>query len=149
MRNASENSRTPRHRHETAPNPEARETAEFWRLERKRQYELLAPPNVPHRRKEARRWLDELKVRCSNGCVWERRPDHRYISIKDGEILWSATLDALSRTDPELHRAVERVIFENVTRDLGISMDQWRQRSHRRSKHISKVRARMQRACLI
>jgi hypothetical protein len=56
--------------------------------------------------------------------MWERRPEHRYISIKEGEILWNATLDALPRTDPELHRAVERVISENVTRDLGISMEQ-------------------------
>jgi lipopolysaccharide biosynthesis protein len=106
---------------------------------------LLAPPNVPHRKKEARRWLDELKVRCSNGSVWERRPDHRYISIEASEVLWMASLDELSRTDPELHRAVERVIFENVTRDLGITVDEWRKRSHRRSQRISKLRAEMRR----
>jgi hypothetical protein len=40
MRNASESSKTSRDRRQTAPDPEARETAEFWRLEQKRQYEF-------------------------------------------------------------------------------------------------------------
>ena len=75
--------------------------------------------------------------------------DRRFTRLERLEILWNVTIDALSRTDPELHRAVERVTFENVTRDLEISMDQWRKRSHRRSQHLSKVRARMQRAGLI
>lgn len=149
MRNASKTSKQSPDRPRTAPDSNPVETAEFWRLERKRQYKLLAPPNVPHRRKEARRWLDELTVRCTNGSLSERRPDQRYLTMKESQALRIASLEKLSKTDPELHRAVSRMSFETATRDLGITMDLWRKRAYRRALHISKVRAEMQRAGLI
>jgi hypothetical protein len=60
-----------------------------------------------------------------------------------------ALYDALRRDDPELLRAVERLLFEDSTRRFGITLEEWKVRSHRRSKRISKVRAEMRRAGLI
>jgi len=133
----------------TAPDADAPEAAEFWRLERKRRYKLLAPPDVRHRRKEARRWLDELTVRCTNGRMHERRPNHRHISFTESAAMWRTSYEELRLADPELHRAVVRLTFEDVTRRLGITMDQWRRRAHRDVLHISKVRAEMQRNGLV
>jgi hypothetical protein len=111
---------------------------------------LLAPPNVPHRRREARRWLDELTVRITNGRVCERRPGQRlFATVAEREAVADALRDALRRKDPELYCAVERLQFEDGTRDIRITLKEWKVRSARRSKHISKVRAEMQRAGLI
>jgi len=101
---------------------------------------------VRHRRKEARRWLDELTVRVTNGRVCERRPGHRHISFAESQALWLAQRDELRKTDSELYRVVGRLEFEEDVRDIGITLEEWKVRSHRRSKRISKVRAEMQRA---
>jgi hypothetical protein len=149
MNTGSKTSKPTRDPPRAAPETNARETAEFWRLERKRRYKLLAPPNVRHRRKEARRWLDELTVRCTNGRMCERRPDHRHISFTESSARWHTSYEELRQADSELHRAVVRLTFEDVTRDLGITMYQWRRRAPRELLRISKVRAEMQRAGLI
>jgi hypothetical protein len=120
------------------------------RRERRQWYKLLAPRNVPHRRREARRWLDELTVRITNGRVCERRPGQRlFASVAEREAVADGLRDTLRRDDPELYGAVERLQFEDGTRDIGITLKEWKVRSARRSKHISKVRAEMQRAGLI
>lgn len=123
----------------------ALDAAERRRL-RRRYYKLLAPPNVPHRRREARRWLDEEAVRTSNGRVCERRPGQRLLTVHKKIAMSDAMRETLRRDDPELHRAVERLVFEDVTRDTGISLEEWKARAQRWSKRISRVRAEMQRA---
>jgi hypothetical protein len=148
MKNASKSSR-PAHGEPEAAVDTGRARALARRRERRRWYKLLAPPDVPHRRREARRWLDELAVRTTNGRVSERRPDHRYISIAESFALCNAQHEALRAADPELHRAVERLIFENGMRDIDITIEEWKVRSARRSRRISKVRAEMQRAGLV
>jgi hypothetical protein len=57
--------------------------------------------------------------------------------------------DAVDQEDPELLRAVERLLFEDFVRGMGITLEEWKIRSHRRSERISKVRAEMQRAGLV
>lgn len=148
MKSASKISKAGIGRAKRAPDSDDARAAER-RLERRRWYRLLAPPNVPHRRREARRWLAELAVRTTNGRVSERRPGHRYISIAESFALCNAQHEALRTADPELHRAVERLTFEDVTRDSGITLEEWKVRSARRSKRISKVRAEMRHAGLI
>jgi hypothetical protein len=69
--------------------------------------------------------------------------------MAEREAVADALRDALRRKDPELYCAVERLQFEGGTRDIGITLKEWKVQSARRSKHISKVRGAMQRAGLI
>lgn len=149
MKHASKSSKPTPVRRRGADTAQASGAAEAVRRERRRYCKLLAPPDVRHRRKEARRWLDELTVRVTNGRVCERRPGHRHISFAESQALWLAQLDELRKIDPELCRAVSRLEFEETVRDIGITLEVWKIRSHRRSRRISKVRAEMQRAGLI
>ena len=57
--------------------------------------------------------------------------------------------DALRQDDPELRRAVERLLSEDVTRDDGITLEEWKRRSVCRSERVSRVRAEMRRAGLV
>jgi hypothetical protein len=50
---------------------------------------------------------------------------------------------ALRIDDPELLRAVERLVFEDRTRDMGITLEEWNIRSQCRSERRSRVRAEM------
>jgi hypothetical protein len=120
------------------------------RRERREQYRLLAPPDVRHRRREARRWLDELAVRTTNPRVCDRRPGERLFgTVTEREAVTDALFDALRKDDPELLRAVERLRFEDGTRSIGITLEEWKARSARWSKRISRIRAEMRRAGLI
>ena len=120
------------------------------RRERREFYRILAPPDVRHRRREARRWLDEKSVHTTNPRFCERRPGERlFESMEERQAVADALYDALRRDDPELLRAVERLLFEDSTRDYGITLEEWKQRSVCRSARVSKVRAEMQRAGLI
>ena len=120
------------------------------RRDRRQWYGLFAPPDVRYRRREARRWIEEMRVRTTNGRVCERRPGERlFASVEERAAVADALYDALRRDDPELSRAVERLQFEDRTRDMGITLEEWKVRSHRWSERISKVRAEMQRAGLI
>ena len=131
------------------PDPERARALER-RRERREWYRLFAPPDVRHRRGEARRWLDELAVRTTNGRVCERRPGQRlFDTVAERVAVADALLDALGRDDPELLRAVERLQFEDRTRDMGITLEEWKVRAHYRWERISKVRAEMQRAGLV
>jgi len=64
-------------------------------------------------------------------------------------IVRDALHDALRQDDPELLRAVERLRFEDFTRDMGITIEEWKIRSQRRGARISKVRVEMRAAGLI
>ena len=120
------------------------------RRERRRLYKLLAPPDVPHRRREARRWLDEFDVRITNPRMCERRPGERlFATIGERLAVAHALRDAARKADPELYRAVERLEFEDRTRAFGITLAEWKARVARESTRISKVRAEMRRAGLI
>jgi hypothetical protein len=111
---------------------------------------LSAPPDVRHRRREARRWLDEEAVRITNPPVSERHPGERlFDSMAERRAVADALRSALRRDDPELYRAVERLEFEDFTRDMGITFEEWKRRSAHRSARVSKVRAEMQRAGLL
>jgi hypothetical protein len=120
------------------------------RRDRRQWYKLFAPPDVRHRRREARRWLDEMVVRTTNPCVSEWRQGQRlFESLAERQVVADALYDALRRDDPELYRAVERLSFEDSTRDLGITIEEWKARSHRRSERLSRVRSEMWSAGLI
>jgi hypothetical protein len=147
MTNASKSSK---------PDVEPRETSDRRRAvaqrrrERREFYRLLAPPDVRHRRREARRWLDAKAVRITNPRFCERRPDERmFESMKERQAVADALYDALRRDDPELLRAVERLLFEDSTRDYGITLEEWKIRSVCRGERVSERRAQMRAAGLI
>jgi hypothetical protein len=118
--------------------------------ERREFYRLLAPPDVRHRRSEARRWLDEKGVRITNPRVCDRRPGERlFASMEERQAVADALYDALRRDDPELLRAVERLTFEDNIRNYGITLEEWKVRSAHRSARVAKVRAEMRAAGLI
>jgi hypothetical protein len=134
----------------TSPADRRRAAVAERRRERREQYRLLAPPDVRHRRREARRWLDEKAVRITNPRVSERRPGERlFESLEERQAVADALYHALRRDDPELLRAIERLLFEDRTRDLGITLEEWKSRSHSRWERVSKIRAEMREAGLI
>jgi hypothetical protein len=57
-----------------------------------------------------------------------------------------AGLAQLEATDPELFKAVQRIMWENGLQDLGMPLEEWKIRAIRRVRRRSKVRAEMQRA---
>ena len=85
----------------------------------------------------------------TNGRVCERRPGQKLLSVAEGMAIADALQAALRRDDPELNRVVERLEWEDGTRDLGTTIEEWKIRSHRRSIRIAKVRAEMQREGLV
>ena len=116
------------------------------RRDRRQWYWLFAPPDVRHRRREARRWIEEMIVRTTNPRVFQRRPGERlFDTVAERKVVADALYDALRRDDPELLLAVERVQFEDRARDTGITLEMWKSRSHRRSERLTEVRAEMQR----
>lgn len=134
--------------HETSSADRRRAVARR-RRERREFYRLLAPPDVRHRRREARRWLDEKAVRITNPRFCDRRPDEHLLSMEERQAVADALYEALRLDDPELLRAVERLLFEDMTRDFGITLEEWKRRSHVRSARVSRVRAEMRRAGLV
>jgi hypothetical protein len=120
------------------------------RRDRRQWYRLVAPPDVRHRRRDARRWLLELAVRTTNPRVRERRPGQRlFDTCAERRAVGDALYEKLRREDPELLRAAERLQFEDGAREMGIMLEGWKIRWHRRSERISQVRAEMQRMGLI
>ena len=112
-------------------------------------FAITGPPNVRGRRREARRWLDELSVRCYNGRSSQRRPGDRLLTLAEGRAMADALYAALERDDPALFLVVERVSWEERMQYVGISLAEWLTRSHRRGNRIAKVRADMQRTGLV
>ena len=120
------------------------------RRQRREWYRLFAPPDVRHRRREARRWIEETTVRTTNPCVSERRQGERlFETLEERKAVADALYDKLRKDDPELYLAVERVEFEDGARDIGITLDEWKVQSARRSARVSKVRAELRESGLL
>jgi len=105
----------------------------------------IAPAKPRRRLREARRWLEELAVRSSNGRVCERRPGARYITFQEGAEIHRRGFEELKTSDPELYRAVRWISFQFFIEDLGISLDEWKQQAMRRMRRLSRIRAELQR----
>ena len=120
----------------------------IWQRRRRlrEKYASLEPPKPRRRIREARRWVDELTVRCTNGRVSERLPGARHISFSESKAIHTRGLRELEANDPELFRAARWIMWLGMVDDLDTTYEEWRQRSLRRSRHLSKVRAEVQRA---
>ena len=147
MRTVSKISNGPRGRE--APPAAATSKREPLRLRRRRLREENAsflPPKPRGRIREARRWLDVLTVRCTNGRVCERRQGARHIGFYESAEIHRRGLAELEITDPELYKAVDRVMWEETVQDLGLPLEEWKILARRRGRRLAKVRAEMQRA---
>jgi hypothetical protein len=149
MKNALEISK-PGVEHLETSSADGRQAVAQRRRDRRELYRLFAPPDVRHRRREARRWLDEKAVRITNPRYGERRPGERlFENMAERQAVADALCDALRRDDPELFCAVERLVFEGFVRGTGITLEEWKRRSVCRSERVSRVRAEMRRAGLV
>jgi hypothetical protein len=122
------------------------ESARERRRRLKEEYASIAPPNPRRRKREARRWLDVLGVRCTNGRVCERRPGQQLLTFKESEEIHRTGLEQLQAADPQLFKAVQRVMWEVGLEDLGTTLAEWKVNAAQRTRRLSKIRAEMQRA---
>ena len=120
----------------------------IWQRRRRlrEKYASIAPPKPRRRIREARRWLDVLAVRCTNGRVCERQPGERHISFRESAEIHTRGLRELEATDPELFRSVRWIMWSLGAEDLDTTYEEWQHRSWLRSRHLSKVRAEVQRS---
>ena len=132
----------------TRPAPDAVGSQSIWQRRRRlrEKYASIAPPKPRRRIREARRWLDVLAVRCTNGRVCERQPGERHISFRESAEIHTRGLRELEATDPELFRSVRWIMWSLGVEDLDTTYEEWQHRSLLRSRHLSKVRAEVQRS---
>jgi len=96
----------------------------------------VSPTRHTGRKREARRWLDVLAARCTNG---PRCPNP--ITIAEGARLRSQAFDDLEASDKVLFDAVQECLDDRMIADFGITIAEWSARGLRRSRRLSKIRA--------
>lgn len=101
----------------------------------------LLPPNVRHRRREARRWLDLLTVVSTNPGLSQRRPGDGWLTNAEKISIWERAYEQLRENDAELSRAVDRVRWEDVHRNASGTVKEWQARIARRSPALKRLRA--------
>ena len=84
------------------------------------------------RKREARRWCDELTARCA-----------KILPIADGVRAWVAELQRLKARDPALGEAVSEVCEDNMRRDCAMTYEQWHARFIRRVERQRRERRRL------
>jgi len=122
------------------------ESARERRRRLQKEYGSIAPPNPRRRKREARRWLDVLGVRCTNGRVCERRPGQQLLTVRESAEIHRTGLEQLRTADAELFNAVQWVMWEAGLEDLGTTLEEWKVNAARRTRRLSRIRAEMQRA---
>ena len=88
------------------------------------------------RKREARRWLDVLAARSTNGV---RCPNP--ITIEEGARLRSQAFDDLKASDKVLFDAVMECMDDRMIADYGITIAEWSARGRRRMRRLAKIRA--------
>ena len=86
---------------------------------------------VRGRKREARRWCDELTTRCA-----------KIFPIADGVRAWVAELQRLKARDPALGEAVSEVCEDDMRRDCAMTYEQWHARFIRRVERQRRERRR-------
>jgi hypothetical protein len=103
--------------------------------------QCLAPPKTHGRRREARRWIEVVTARITNGLPRERRPGQRHIMPSEGNRIWEDANAALAERDPSLFAAVRELVWEDNLSDLGLTLEEWKVRALKRARRIGRVRA--------
>jgi hypothetical protein len=92
--------------------------------------------NTRGRKREARRWLDVLGARCTNGAR-----DPNPLSIHESARLHTQALDDLEARDKTLFDAVQQCIWDDMVKTQGITMIAWRRRALRSARRMNEIRA--------
>jgi hypothetical protein len=92
--------------------------------------------NARGRKREARRWLDVLGARCTNGA---RNPNP--LTVYESGRLHTQALDDLEARDKTLYDAVQQCIWDEMVKTQGITMKAWRRRALRNARRMNEIRA--------
>jgi len=84
------------------------------------------------RKREARRWCDELTARCA-----------KIFPLDDGVRVWVAELERLKARDPALAEAVNEVCDDDMRRNAAMTYKQWHARFIRRCERQRRERRRL------
>jgi hypothetical protein len=87
-------------------------------------------------KREARRWLDVLAARCTNGA---RCPNP--LTVYESARIHEKALADLEAIDKTLFDAVQQRIWDEMVAEEGITLERWRVLAIRRARRISKIRA--------
>jgi hypothetical protein len=101
----------------------------------------FATSNTRGRKREARRWLDVLTVRCTNGA---HNPNP--LPVPELGRRWRQAFEDLQRQDRTLFDAVHQCMWDDWLADKDITIEEWRRRSPRVVGRIKRLRAEMRQA---
>jgi hypothetical protein len=122
----------------------SRYASRLTRAERMRFWDYqCTPPNVRGRRREARRWIDLMRVLTLNPRRSHARPGEGSMSLAESRAIWAEARERLHQCDPELARAVERLEWEKRSRDVAGTLDEWKVRVMREAPRLDRLRAEM------
>jgi hypothetical protein len=88
------------------------------------------------RKREARRWLDVLAARCTNGA---RNPNP--LTIPESARLHEQAFADLEKRDKTLSDAVHQCTWDRMLAEDGITLDEWRRRALKSADRIARIRA--------
>lgn len=97
--------------------------------------DLFPKVNTRGRKREARRWLEVLGARCTNGA---RNPHP--MTVPELFQIYDRAMTELERKDPVLYAAVQQCSRERFAADEGITMDEWRRRALKRADRVNAIR---------
>jgi hypothetical protein len=92
------------------------------------------------RKREARRWRDVLAVRCATG-PRSLTP----LTLPESTRLWDRAFADLEQHDPALSAAVHECMWDDMVKEVGMTMEEWRRKARKRGLHLDKVRAELTR----
>lgn len=98
----------------------------------------FATSNTRGRKREARRWLDVLAARCTNGA---RNPNP--LTIAELGRRWQQGMADLERQDKTLFDAVRQCNWDDMVAEEGITMEEWRKKALKSAARVGRIRAEL------
>jgi len=98
----------------------------------------FATSNTRGRRREARRWLDVLAARCTNGAH-----NPHPLTIAELGQRWEQGMADLERRDKTLFDAVRQCSWDDAIAEEGITMERWRKKALKSAARMNKIRAEL------
>jgi hypothetical protein len=101
----------------------------------------FATSNTRGRKREARRWLEVLTVRCTNGA---RNPNP--LPVPELGRRWRQAFEDLQRQDKTLFDAVHQCMWDDWLADKDLTIEEWRRKSPKIVGQMNRLRAEMRQA---
>jgi hypothetical protein len=107
---------------------------------RKRRQSVIANPfktwRNRGRKREARRWLDELAARCTNAAR-----DPKPLTFAESSRIHSEAFAHIQAHEKALANAVHECIWDDWIREKDLTLNEWQVRARRESRRIAAIRA--------